>query len=97
MHPAVSSPRTGRALKRILAAVGETVWVEPRALLDPVTAVSGSGPAYVFWFIEQLAQSGVALGLAEATARKLALQTVLGAAQLAARSSEPASVLRKSG
>jgi pyrroline-5-carboxylate reductase len=55
----------------------------------------GSGPAYVFWFIEQLAQSGVALGLAEATARKLALQTVLGAAQLAARSGEPASVLRE--
>jgi pyrroline-5-carboxylate reductase len=60
-----------------------------------VTAVSGSGPAYVFWFIEQLAQSGVALGLAEETARKLALQTVLGAAQLAAKSNEPPSVLRE--
>jgi pyrroline-5-carboxylate reductase len=88
-------PADRERAERILAAVGETVWVESEALLDPVTAVSGSGPAYVFWFIEQLAQSGVALGLAEATARKLALQTVLGAAQLAARSGEPASVLRE--
>jgi pyrroline-5-carboxylate reductase len=79
----------------ILRAVGEAVWVPEEALLDPVTAVSGSGPAYVFWFIEQLAQSGVALGLAEETARKLALQTVLGAAQLAAKSNEPPSVLRE--
>jgi pyrroline-5-carboxylate reductase len=79
----------------ILRAVGETVWVDAEALLDPVTAVSGSGPAYVFWFIEQLAQSGVALGLAEETARKLALQTVLGAARLAAQSGESPSVLRE--
>jgi len=49
----------------------------------------------VFWFIEQLAHSGVALGLAEDTARRLALQTVLGAAQLAARSGESPSVLRE--
>jgi len=79
----------------ILAAVGATVWVEEESLLDPVTALSASGPAYVFWFIEQLAASGAALGLPAETARKLALQTVLGAAQLAARSAEPASVLRE--
>jgi len=79
----------------ILAAVGATVWVEQEALLDPVTALSASGPAYVFWFIEQLAASGAALGLPAETARRLALQTVLGAAQLAARSAEPASVLRE--
>ena len=79
----------------ILGAVGETVWVASEALLDPVTAVSGSGPAYVFWFIEQLAQSGVALGLPEETSRRLALQTVLGAAQLAAKSGEPPAVLRE--
>jgi pyrroline-5-carboxylate reductase len=79
----------------ILRAVGDTVWVDDERLLDPVTAVSGSGPAYVFWFIEQLAQSGIGLGLAADTARKLALQTVLGAAQLAARSTESPAVLRE--
>ena len=92
--PAVGPAERGRA-ESVLAAVGETLWVEDERLLDPVTALSGSGPAYVFWFLEQLAQSGVALGLREETARRLALQTVLGAAQLAARSSEPASVLRE--
>jgi pyrroline-5-carboxylate reductase len=84
-----------RRADAILGAVGATVWVDDERLLDPVTALSGSGPAYVFWFIEQLAESGAALGLAPETARKLALETVLGAAQLAARSGEPASVLRE--
>jgi len=79
----------------VLAAVGATVWVEEERLLDPVTALSGSGPAYVFWFIEQLAASGAALGLPADTARRLALETVLGAARLAAGSAEPASVLRE--
>jgi pyrroline-5-carboxylate reductase len=71
------------------------VWVEEERLLDPVTAVSGSGPAYVFWFIEQLARSGEALGLPAAVSKKLALHTVLGAAKLAASSNEPPEVLRK--
>ncbi len=88
-------PKDREHAEAILRAVGETVWVDAEALLDPVTAVSGSGPAYVFWFIEQLAQSGVALGLPEATSRKLALHTVLGAARLAAQSSESPSVLRE--
>jgi pyrroline-5-carboxylate reductase len=69
--------------------------VKHEALLDPVTAVSGSGPAYVFWFIEQLAGAGEALGLAPEVSRKLALHTVLGAAQLAAGSREPPGVLRE--
>jgi pyrroline-5-carboxylate reductase len=89
------TPADRERAESILRAVGDAVWVDAEALLDPVTAVSGSGPAYVFWFIEQLAQSGVALGLPAETAQKLALQTVLGAAQLAARSGEPASVLRE--
>ncbi len=84
-----------RRAEAILGAVGATVWVDDERLLDPVTALSGSGPAYVFWLIEQLAESGAALGLQPETARKLALDTVLGAAQLAARSGEPASVLRE--
>jgi pyrroline-5-carboxylate reductase len=79
----------------ILRAVGEVVWVDEERLLDPVTAVSGSGPAYVFWFIEQLALSGQKLGLPAEVSRKLALHTVLGAAKLAASSGEPPESLRK--
>jgi pyrroline-5-carboxylate reductase len=79
----------------ILGAVGEVVWVSEERLLDPVTAVSGSGPAYVFWFIEQLASSAQKLGLAPDVSKKLALHTVLGAARLAASSSESPATLRK--
>ena len=92
--PGVSAAEKRRA-ERILGAVGATLWVRDEALLDPVTAVSGSGPAYLFWFIEQLALAGESLGLAAEVSRKLALQTVLGAAQLAARSKEPPGVLRE--
>lgn len=84
-----------RRVEQILGAVGAVVWVEAEALLDPVTALSGSGPAYVFWFIEQLSRSGVAMGLAPEAARTLALQTVLGAARLAADSPEAPGVLRE--
>ena len=79
----------------ILGAVGETVWVADEALIDPVTAVSGSGPAYVFYFIEALENAGVDLGLAPETARKLAIHTFVGAARLAAESTEPPAVLRE--
>jgi pyrroline-5-carboxylate reductase len=92
--PGVSAAEKRRA-ERILAAVGKVVWVRDEALLDPVTAVSASGPAYVFWFIEQLAASGEALGLPREAAAKLALETVLGSALLAARSKEPPAVLRE--
>lgn len=91
--PGVSAGEKRRA-ERILGAVGSVVWVNDESLLDPVTAVSASGPAYVFWFIEQLAKSGEALGLSPEVSMKLALQTVLGAAMLAARSKEPPAVLR---
>jgi pyrroline-5-carboxylate reductase len=83
------------AAESILAAVGEVVWVGDERLLDPVTAVSASGPAYVFWFIEQLAASAEKLGLARETSMKLALHTVLGAAKLAASGGEPPAALRK--
>lgn len=84
-----------RMAQTILGAAGEVVWVDEEALLDPVTAVSGSGPAYVFWFIEQLAAGGRRLGLADSQAQRLALHTVLGAAKLAAASNEPPERLRK--
>jgi pyrroline-5-carboxylate reductase len=79
----------------ILRAVGEVVWVDEERLLDPVTAVSASGPAYVFWFIEQLAASAVQLGIPKEAALQLAKQTVLGAAKLAAESAEAPAELRK--
>jgi len=92
--PGVSEEERGKA-DAILSSAGEVVWVAEERLLDPVTAVSGSGPAYVFWFIEQLAASAEKLGLEKNTALKLALHTVLGAAKLAASSSESPATLRK--
>ena len=92
--PGVSGAERERA-QAILSAVGATVWVQDEALIDPVTAVSGSGPAYVFYFIEAMEKAGTELGLAPEAARTLAIQTFVGAARLAAESSEPPSVLRE--
>ncbi len=63
--------------------------------MDAVTAVSGSGPAYVFWFIEQLAAAGESLGLTQETSKKLAIETVLGSAKLAAQSPDSPAALRE--
>lgn len=79
----------------ILRSVGQTVWVQDESLIDAVTAVSGSGPAYVFRFIEAIEQAGIKLGLSPADARALTIATFRGAAELAARSDEPPSVLRE--
>lgn len=78
----------------LLGAVGKTVWLNDEAMLDAVTAVSGSGPAYVFYFIEALEQAAREMGFDDAAARLFATETFLGGAKLAAASSEPASVLR---
>ena len=79
----------------ILGAVGSSVWIEHEAQMDAVTAVSGSGPAYVFYFIEALEEAANQLGLPAETARKLALETFTGAARLAAESPDPVAVLRE--
>jgi pyrroline-5-carboxylate reductase len=79
----------------ILRAVGEVVWLSEEKLIDPVTAVSASGPAYVFWFIEQLAVAAVKLGIPKDDALKLAKHTVLGAAKLAMESGDSPEILRK--
>ncbi|KAF1006990.1 MAG: Pyrroline-5-carboxylate reductase [Burkholderia gladioli] len=79
----------------MLGAVGETVWFDDEACLDAVTAISGSGPAYVFYFIEALQEAARQLGLNEEQGRALAVATFTGTAQLAAQSSEPVGVLRK--
>jgi len=83
------------AADAIMRAVGPTVWVDDEALLDPVTAVSGSGPAYVFYFIEAMHQAACELGLSEEQGRQLAIATFVGASQLAEQSAEPLSVLRE--
>jgi pyrroline-5-carboxylate reductase len=83
------------AADAILKTVGETVWLDDEALIDPVTAVSGSGPAYVFYFIEAMQQAAQEMGLTGEQGKALAISTFTGAAQLAAQSSEPVSVLRE--
>ena len=79
----------------LLNAVGEVVWVEEEGLIDAVTGVSGSGPAYVFLLVEAMAKAGVAAGLPPETALKLARKTVEGAGELLRQSPEPAEILRK--
>lgn len=91
---AVSADQRATA-SRILESVGQVVWVDDESMLDPVTAISGSGPAYVFYFIEALQQAARDLGCSEEQSRALAIQTFVGAARLAAQSDEPASVLRE--
>jgi pyrroline-5-carboxylate reductase len=89
------TPQQRRRGEQLLAAVGEVGWVEDEALIDAVTAVSGSGPAYVFLLIEALAKAGIAAGLPEALATQLARATVAGAGELAQRSGESAARLRE--
>lgn len=88
------SARQRALAQALLAAVGAVEWVEDEALLDPVTAVSGSGPAYVFLLAECLADAGVKAGLPPALAERLARETVAGAGELLRRSAEPAATLR---
>lgn len=79
----------------ILRAVGATVWLDDEGKIDAVTALSGSGPAYVFYFIEAMQAAAVELGLTEAQGRELAQATFAGASELAIRSDEPVALLRE--
>jgi pyrroline-5-carboxylate reductase len=79
----------------LLRATGSVEWVTDEGLMDAVTAVSGSGPAYVFLLAEELARAGVAAGLSEALATKLARETVAGSGELLHRSELPAATLRQ--
>ncbi|MBK6401058.1 MAG: pyrroline-5-carboxylate reductase [Rhodocyclaceae bacterium] len=81
--------------EKILGAVGRTVWIDDEARMDAVTAVSGSGPGYVFYLMEALADAATELGFAPEVARLLAVETFLGAARLAEASPEPLSLLRE--
>jgi pyrroline-5-carboxylate reductase len=79
----------------LLRATGSVEWVDDESLMDAVTAVSGSGPAYVFLLAEELARAGVEAGLPEALATKLARETVAGSGELLHRSDAPSATLRQ--
>jgi pyrroline-5-carboxylate reductase len=92
--PAALRAADRAAAERILGAVGSFVWVAREEEIDAVTAVSGSGPAYVFYFLEALEQAARELGLAADLAHRLAIETFVGSARLAAHSSDPPGTLR---
>jgi pyrroline-5-carboxylate reductase len=94
--PAEVGAADRRQAESILAAVGEVVWLRDERLLDPVTAVSASGPAYVFWFIEQLAAFAEGTGIPHEDALRLAKHCVFGAAKLALESEASPAELRRS-
>jgi pyrroline-5-carboxylate reductase len=84
-----------RLAEALMAAVGNVHWIDDEALMHPITAMSGGGPAYVFLLIETLAQAGIANGLPEDLAWPMARSTVIGSGALAAASDETAAILRK--
>jgi pyrroline-5-carboxylate reductase len=88
------APDDRRRAEAVLSAVGATLWVEREELMDAVTAVSGSGPAYVFYFMEAVMQAATDLGLSAEEARRLTLETFYGAAVLARNSQDTPEVLR---
>ena len=92
-RPAVSA--AGRTLvDRVIRTTGERLWLDDEVQLDAVTALSGSGPAYVFYFIEAMIEAGGVMGLTREQAQKLAVGTFTGASALAKASDEPIEILR---
>nr|WP_255537646.1 pyrroline-5-carboxylate reductase [Motiliproteus sp. SC1-56] len=92
---AAASTLQKQQAERVMKAVGLTVWVEEEALLDAVTAVSGSGPAYYFLFMEAMIAAGQKLGLSDEVSAQLTLQTALGAARMAQQSDLTPAELRR--
>ena len=92
---ALVAPEQREFAESIMRAVGLTLWLDREALMDAVTALSGSGPAYFFLVMEALESAGIELGLPAETARLLTLQTALGAARLALESDDSAAMLRR--
>ena len=82
-------------VEQVMATTGQFVWVDPEAQLDAVTALSGSGPAYVFYFLEAMTEAGVGMGLSAEQAYQLAVATFSGASSLAAASADSPAVLRQ--
>jgi pyrroline-5-carboxylate reductase len=84
-----------KLVETVIKTTGDAVWVNVEAQLDAVTALSGSGPAYVFYFLEAMRDAGAAMGLPPEVAQQLATGTFIGAATLAQRSDEPLPTLRE--
>ncbi len=93
-RPAVDAGERER-VERVIATTGEFLWVDHEPQLDAVTALSGSGPAYVFYFLEAMVQAGAELGLPPQQARRLAEATFAGASALARASDDPLELLRE--
>ena len=89
------SPAEKAAITDMMGLMGQSLWVDTEVLLDAVTALSGSGPAYVFYFLEAMVDAGVHMGLTPAQAHQLAVGTFVGASELARSSSETPAVLRE--
>ena len=89
-----ASERQRALADALLAATGQVAWVADEALLDPVTAISGGGPAYVFLLVELMEQAALAQGIPPSLARQMARQTLVGSAALLAASEEDAAALR---
>ncbi len=96
LFPCPSVTSADQALvERVIATTGQFIWVQQESHLDAVTALSGSGPAYVFYFLEAMTEAGVGMGLSAEQAHQLAVATFSGASSLAAASAEPVEVLRQ--
>ena len=95
LFDASGAPADRQLAETVIRTTGDVLWVEREEQLDAVTALSGSGPAYVFYFLEAMQQAGVELGLTPEQARALAVGTFAGGAHLAAQSAEPLATLRE--
>ena len=95
LFDASGAPADRQLAETVIRTTGDVLWVEREEQLDAVTALSGSGPAYVFYFLEAMQQAGVELGLDPEQARTLAVGTFAGGAHLAAHSTEPLVTLRE--
>ena len=84
-----------QAVERVIRTTGEFLWLTQEEQLDAVTALSGSGPAYVFYFIEAMIDAGAGMGLSREQARQLAIGTFVGASTLAQGAAEPPGILRE--
>ena len=96
LYPCPAVTEADKALvEQVIGTTGQSVWVTQESQLDAVTALSGSGPAYVFYFLEAMTEAGVGMGLPHAQAYQLAVATFAGSASLAAASTESPEVLRQ--